>query len=354
MKFNDDITLDIASAVSDVLEGKVKKEEVKYPHKMYHPKTGEEVEVMDKAGHDKYNKLGYVHEKPKNESPEEPRAQGEKEFKDKHIKKVSGMRPDGTNIKEDMAAMNYMFDNQKQLMKFMQMIKPIKDLEVKSQEKLPGGKRTISVHATKIALSKLHKVFTKLAKGEMEEEATPTAPAKEESEKQKAYQKVFAAALKKYGVKSPAELKDSDKKKEFFDYVDKNYEAENESVKEETQLDEVLGGASADGGGGMSMRDKAKAKAAGQDPEPRMKDDDEITKLQKKIEQLEGEAEKQAEIASEYRSKADDAATPEAAERLEDKAARHDEYYHKRKNEIENLEDKLASVKDKFRKERDK
>ena len=52
MKFNDEITLDIAKAVSDVMEGKAKKEEVKYPHKMYHPETGEEVEVQDKADYE--------------------------------------------------------------------------------------------------------------------------------------------------------------------------------------------------------------------------------------------------------------------------------------------------------------
>lgn len=161
MKFNDNITLDIASAVSDVLEGKVKKEEVKYPHKMYHPETGEEVEVMDKAGHDKYNKLGYVHEKPKNESPEEPRAKGEKDFKDKHVVKKSGEKEDGTVMKED------------------------------SKEE-------------------------------------PEGISKEESEKQKKYQAFFDKALKKFGVKSPAEL-EGDKKKEFFDYVDANYEADKET-----------------------------------------------------------------------------------------------------------------------------
>ena len=49
----------------------------------------------------------------------------------------------------------------------------------------------------------------------------------EESDKQKQYQAFFEKALKKFGVKSPAEL-EGDKKKEFFDYVDANYEAENE------------------------------------------------------------------------------------------------------------------------------
>lgn len=170
MKFNDDITNSIAATVKDVLEGKaVKKEEVKYPHKMYHPETGEEVEVQDKAGHDKYNKLGYVHEKPKNESPEEPRAKGEKDFKDKHVIKKSGEKEDGTVMKE--------------------------------------AKKEVSEDEA----------------DDKEEEVE-----KEESEKQKKYQAFFQKALKKFGVKSPDEL-EGDKKKEFFDYVDKNYEADKES-----------------------------------------------------------------------------------------------------------------------------
>ena len=62
--------------------------------------------------------------------------------------------------------------------------------------------------------------------------------AEELSDKQKKYQAFFTKALKKFGVDSPAELDDK-KKKEFFDYVDKNYEADNEEdemepVKETT------------------------------------------------------------------------------------------------------------------------
>jgi hypothetical protein len=41
------------------------------------------------------------------------------------------------------------------------------------------------------------------------------------------YAKFFRGALKKFGVDSPAEL--GDKKKEFFNYVDKNYSADNET-----------------------------------------------------------------------------------------------------------------------------
>src|SRR6056300_734240 len=100
MKFNDKITLDIAKVVQDVMEGKVKKEEVKYPHKMYHPENGKEVEVKDKAEHEKYAEKGYVHEKPKVNEVEEPKAKGEKDFKDKHVVKKSGEKEDGTVVKE--------------------------------------------------------------------------------------------------------------------------------------------------------------------------------------------------------------------------------------------------------------
>lgn len=40
-------------------------EEVKYPHMMYDPKTGKEVEAKTPADHAKFAKMGYTHEKPK-------------------------------------------------------------------------------------------------------------------------------------------------------------------------------------------------------------------------------------------------------------------------------------------------
>ena len=36
--------------------------------------------------------------------------------------------------------------------------------------------------------------------------------------------------MKKFGISSPSELKDEDKKKEFFDYVDKNYKSDVEKA----------------------------------------------------------------------------------------------------------------------------
>ena len=58
------------------------------------------------------------------------------------------------------------------------------------------------------------------------------------------YEKFFKSALKKFGVDSPADFKDNAKKKEFFNYVDKNYKAkEEESDLEKTttkNVDETL------------------------------------------------------------------------------------------------------------------
>jgi hypothetical protein len=48
-------------------------------------------------------------------------------------------------------------------------------------------------------------------------------------EEQTRYQQFFQKALEKFGVNSPADFTDEEKKKEFFDYVDKNYDAENET-----------------------------------------------------------------------------------------------------------------------------
>ena len=49
------------------------------------------------------------------------------------------------------------------------------------------------------------------------------------------YEKFFKAALKKFGVSSPADFKSDEEKKKFFDYVDKNYKssAEKKTGKED-------------------------------------------------------------------------------------------------------------------------
>ena len=54
------------------------------------------------------------------------------------------------------------------------------------------------------------------------------------------YEKFFAKAMKKFGSSSPAELKTDEKKKEFFDYVDKNYKSDVEKAtgKEDPDADD--------------------------------------------------------------------------------------------------------------------
>ena len=51
---------------------------------------------------------------------------------------------------------------------------------------------------------------------------------KEETGDKEEYQKFFNSALKKFGVSSPDDL-DDDKKKDFYNYVDKNWQGDNES-----------------------------------------------------------------------------------------------------------------------------
>jgi hypothetical protein len=59
------------------------------------------------------------------------------------------------------------------------------------------------------------------------------------AEDKERYQKFFKSALKKFGVTSPGEL-EGEKKKEFFNYVDKNYEADNETDKDESVKEETI------------------------------------------------------------------------------------------------------------------
>jgi hypothetical protein len=41
------------------------------PHKMYHPETGEAVDADTEADHNKYDKMGYVHDDPKETQKEQ-------------------------------------------------------------------------------------------------------------------------------------------------------------------------------------------------------------------------------------------------------------------------------------------
>jgi len=233
MKSTDKITQSVAETVSAVVEGKYKKKEkeeaVKYPHMMYDPKTGKGVEAKNEKDHDELSKKGYTHDKPeKVDEVEEPRAKGEKDFKAKHKVKKSGEKEDGTVVKEE--------DEEEKEDEVEEAFSAAQIKKAVAMAKKSGGQMTpVSKKIDKIKKGLSDhpdvKKALQLANESFEVEAAQAEAIKmnEAIDKKAAYQKVFQAALKKFGVKGPGELK-GDKKKEFFDYVDSKYDAgENET-----------------------------------------------------------------------------------------------------------------------------
>ena len=313
--FNDDITKSIASTVRNVLEGKpaVKKEEVKYPHDMFHPKTGEKEVANNEAEHKALSDKGYTHEKNEVAQPQKPSGKlgqdsGEKDFADKHKGKKVGEKEDGTVVKEALGfkEKKLVRDLEKAIEKTGDLIGKIsKDIEdsdsyqelSQGQNALEYGIRfleddldesvnesTITIDEAKIDVDyigdndlskKLEKKFKVKIKStgnttadvsgsndnlikflksdaylmdndeieelfpELMEEVEPEEDEAKlkESEKQEAYKKFFDAALKKFGVDSPADLDDA-KKKEFFNYIDKNYKAKAEEIDAKGKSDD--------------------------------------------------------------------------------------------------------------------
>ncbi len=72
------------------------------------------------------------------------------------------------------------------------------------------------------------------------EEAVSSVQSRPFIEDKEAYQKFFNAALKKFKVKSPGELKSDEEKKKFFNYIDKNYKSDAE--KKESKESKTLTG----------------------------------------------------------------------------------------------------------------
>lgn len=255
-KLHDKETQSIAASVSDVLEGKKSVKEV---------------------------------DEPKSPSGKNGPQTGEKDFKKKHVVKKSGMKADGSNIKEKklkagkgkttidvdyvgdrkvttdaqkkhkvkikakgrgmadisgdkQAIVNMMMDPDIMGMDaedledlYPELFEDIKeeDLEEASIQEMDPKK-----HVKKDEKSGMYCVYnnkgSKVKEFKSKEDAEKYAADNhddlmkevkaEESDKQKKYQAFFQNALKKFGVKSPQEL-DKEKRKEFFNYVDKNYDA---------------------------------------------------------------------------------------------------------------------------------
>ena len=70
----------------------------------------------------------------------------------------------------------------------------------------------------------------------MKKAKEPAPNISEASGDKEAYKKFFNAALKKFKINSPADLKSDEEKKKFFDYIDKNWEGDNEKAEELIQL----------------------------------------------------------------------------------------------------------------------
>lgn len=287
MKFNDDITLAIAQTVRDVLEGK--KPAVKEGLKLSQIKSKFRSQIskfqkggdLDKKAEDALLSWAFDNNEVKSDDSDEidawltdyvsdkkefdklreknlkeveqPRPEGEKKFKAKHTVRKSGESPDGKVTKDD--GEDYYTEA---------VISSIDESVINERlKKRPGrGKETLDIdfvgdNKLRADAKKKHKVnikvtgqYTADVSGEKKgvlaflqdpdmygmddgdiEDLFPELFEKqltdEESEKQKKYQAFFAKTLKKFGVKSPSEL-EGEKKKEFFDYIDKNWKSTDE------------------------------------------------------------------------------------------------------------------------------
>ena len=222
-KYEDDIIASVAQAVSDVVEGKVK-EEVKYPHDMFDPKTGEKEVAKDEAEHKALSKKGYTHDKPEVDEADEPKAKGEKDFVAKHKVKKSGEKEDGSVVKEASC------DDDEDLDEAVdkKLVKKAVETALNMGGDMTGAVKKIEKMMKGLSKDKEVAAALQLANEEVSESVLDDAHAMNTLLEDKAkYKAFFNKALKKFGVKSPGEL-EGDKKKEFFDYVDAGYEADNE------------------------------------------------------------------------------------------------------------------------------
>ena len=82
--------------------------------------------------------------------------------------------------------------------------------------RMDGRTKQYKEHRAKLEAARLRREKKNLNKEEVK---------LEEGSKEE-YTKFFNAAMKKFGIDSPADLKSDEEKKKFFNYVDKNYKGE--------------------------------------------------------------------------------------------------------------------------------
>ena len=93
---------------------------------------------------------------------------------------------------------------------------------------LKSKKRAAKVRSGAV---KVDKSKSKVAKKRAKLYSANEVEISEASGDKEAYKKFFDAALKKFKVSSPAEFKSDEEKKKFFDYVDKNWEGDDEKAE---------------------------------------------------------------------------------------------------------------------------
>lgn len=113
------------------------KEEVKYPHMMYDPKTGKGVEAKTPEDHEKLTKMGYTHEKPDVDEamdPVDPKA-SKKKFADRKDKDIDN---DGDVDDSD----KFLHKRRKAIGKTMQKEGTVRERLMSIWEDAAGAKRT--------------------------------------------------------------------------------------------------------------------------------------------------------------------------------------------------------------------
>ncbi len=99
-----------------------------------------------------------------------------------------------------------------------------KEAAIEEDFRMDGRTKAYKEHRARLEAARIRREGIKKS---IQTEESPKSGGKEE------YEKFFNAAMKKFGVSSPAELK-GDKEKEFYNYIDKNWKGDHEEGLEDS------------------------------------------------------------------------------------------------------------------------
>ena len=105
-----------------------------------------------------------------------------------------------------------------------------KEAAIEEDFRMDGRTKAYKEHRARLEAARLRKEGIK--KSIQTEDDDPHADSAKSGGKEE-YKKFFNAAMKKFGVSSPAELK-GDKEKEFYNYIDKNWKGDHEEELEDS------------------------------------------------------------------------------------------------------------------------